>query len=159
MRRNHRLDHLSQSLDAMPPHTRLDECCKLMYFDGHYSSFKPKGLMDSTIVLDSTNYFSGVVDDPLPLTKLMALVDIKPGYSTVLGEYETGDVIRSLEAMRVRKSVEIHRLISIAAAEHNISNTICSTTSGATGGGISSVNCSAGSGSGKQPNAAKKSCF
>jgi aspartate/methionine/tyrosine aminotransferase len=119
------------ALQAKPPYEKMLELYKAMLFYGDYQGLKPLHDSETLFMLDNVNFSSALVPDPLPLHELLGLVTVEPGYATITGDCEIGDLLRELEYQRASRYARRSGLK--ADPRRVIDGTVAVVTSGATG--------------------------
>lgn len=119
------------ALEAKPPYEKMLELYKAMLFYGEYRELKPAHDSEPLFMLDNVNFSSALVPDPLPISELLHLVTVEPGYATVTGDCEIGDLLRELEFRRASRYARAYGLNS--NPRRIIDGTVAIVTSGATG--------------------------
>jgi hypothetical protein len=95
-------EHAKRHLATLGPWAKMIEYNKAMLFYREYAGLRPQRMPFPLFMLDNVNYSSTVVPDPLPLSTLLDVFRVEPGYATVTGDTEIGPVVRAVEAARAR---------------------------------------------------------
>jgi len=120
-------------LEKLPPHEKLQELSKVMLFKGRYRILK-KALsrVQFYIILDLVNYSRILFPDPLPVKELLDIFSVEPGYGSLTGHLEIGDVIKELEIDRAYACANQYHL-PVGNIRHVVQKTVVVTSFGATG--------------------------
>jgi aspartate/methionine/tyrosine aminotransferase len=131
---NKNIQELIDFLKDLPPHEKLQEISKVMLLRGRYRVLKEAlSDMNFCFILDSVNYNSLIFDDPLPMKEILDILNVEPGYGSLTGNVEVGDVIREFEISRAYAFANQYHLL-VENIRHVIEDTMVLTTFGATGG-------------------------
>ncbi len=121
-------------LENLPPHEKLQELSKLMLFRGRYRSLK-EAVSDHKyfLILDLVNYSKVFFPEPLPIQELLEIFSIEPGYGSLTGNLEIGQVVTELEISRATAFANQYHLPTEGIRDV-IEDTMVVTSFGATGG-------------------------
>ncbi|RKZ89424.1 MAG: hypothetical protein DRR19_11550 [Candidatus Parabeggiatoa sp. nov. 1] len=121
-------------IDTLPPHDKLQELSKVMLFRGRYRILKEAvSNVKYYFVLDLVNYSKILFPDPLPVQQILNIFTIEPGYGSLTGNFEIGDVVREFEISRACAFANQQNL-PISNIREVIEDTTVAATCGATGG-------------------------
>lgn len=121
-------------LEKLPPHEKLQELSKVMLFRGRYRTLKePISKNPFCFILDLVNYSRIFFQEPLSVQEILEIFSVEPGYSSLTGNVEIGDVIRELEIARAYTFANQYHM-PVGDIRQVLEDTMVVATFGATGG-------------------------